>query len=182
MNKQDAINAMRKGKKVTHRFFADGEYITMEDNRIVDEAGNKFSPYNFWVVRRQEAWEKDWEIVPEAKDIITSVHKPNKVWIKLVKFFQGGSKEDYMCVDPEDINTKDKEQTLMEYWGEHSDGGHAYGYRVEMYLLEGNELPPVDWIEKKLVSNEHEIGYLLKKIDNIKALDVELLKAKIKQL
>jgi len=67
MNKQDAINAMRKGKKVTHRFFADGEYITMEDNRIVDEAGNKFSPHNFWEVRRQEAWEKIGKLYPKPK-------------------------------------------------------------------------------------------------------------------
>lgn len=187
MNKYEAINAMREGKKVTHRFFVDGEYITMDGNFIVDEAGNKFSQLDFWKDRIQEAWENDWEIVQEKNpakgvDIITSVHKPNKVWIKFVKHFQGGSKDDYMLVNPEDIDTPDKCETLMEYWGAQSEGGHYHGYRVDMFQLDENELPPMEWIEKKLASNEREIGYLLKKIDNIKALDIELLKAKIRQI
>ena len=105
-----------------------------------------------------------------------------KVWIKLIKHFQGGSHTDYMLVDEKDIDTPDKEQELMENWGENSDGGHNYGYKVDMHALDENELPPLEWIEKKLASNEREIEYLLSKISNIKAFDIELLKAKIRQI
>jgi hypothetical protein len=105
-----------------------------------------------------------------------------KVWIKLVKHFQGGSKEDYMFVEKSDIDTNDKEETLMEYWGENSDGGHAYGYHVHMSELEENEFPPLEWIEKKLLSNESDIDHLKLKINAIHELNIELLKLKIKML
>lgn len=105
-----------------------------------------------------------------------------KVWIKLIKHFQGGSKEDYMFVNESDIATKDDKETLMEYWGENSDGGHAYGYRVEMHRLEENEYPPLEWIEKKLLSNEGDIDHLKLKMNEIHELNIELLTLKIKML
>ena len=105
-----------------------------------------------------------------------------KVWIKLIKHFQGGSKEDYMFVEKSDIDTKDKEQTLMEYWGEESDGGHAYGYRVEMHRLKRNEYPPLEWVEKKLLSNEGDIDHLKLRINEVHELSIELLRAKLKYL
>ena len=105
-----------------------------------------------------------------------------KVWIKLIKHFQGGSKKDYMFVEKSDIDTKDKEQTLMEYWGEESDGGHAYGYRVEMHRLKRNEYPPLEWVEKKLLSNEGDIDHLKLRINEIHELNIELLRAKLKYL
>mgnify|MGYP001769107553 FL=1 len=105
-----------------------------------------------------------------------------KVWIKLIKYFQGGSKEDYMFVEKSDIDTKDKEETLMEYWGENSDGGHAYGYRVEMHRLKRNEYPPLEWVEKKLLSNEGDIDHLKLRINEIHELNIELLRAKLKYL
>ena len=38
MNKSEAIEAMRSGKKVTHNTFISGEYVTMKDESMVDEA------------------------------------------------------------------------------------------------------------------------------------------------
>lgn len=105
-----------------------------------------------------------------------------KVWIKLTKYFQGGKRDDYMFVEKSDIDTPDKEQELMQDWGEHSDGGHAYGYRVEMSRLKRNEYPPLEWVEKKLLSNEGDVDHLKLRINEIHELNIELLRAKLKYL
>jgi hypothetical protein len=105
-----------------------------------------------------------------------------KVWIKLIKHFQGGSHTDYMYVDKSDIDIYDKQQELMTNWGENTDGGHAYGYKVGMNKLKKNEYPPLKWIEKKLLSNESDIDHLKLKINAIHELNIELLRLKIKML
>lgn len=82
-----------------------------------------------------------------------------KVWIKLTKHFQGGERSDYMLVDSKDIKTHDQQQNLMENWGENSDGGHNYGYRVDMERLKRKELPPKEWLEKAMKRITNDIGY-----------------------
>ncbi len=82
-----------------------------------------------------------------------------KVWIKLVKHYQGGEKTDYMLVDSKDIKTYEQQQELMEYWGEHSDGGHNYGYKVNMERLKRKELPPKEQFEKAIKRITDNIGY-----------------------
>lgn len=89
-----------------------------------------------------------------------------KVWIKLTKHFQGGSKSTYKLVDSSDIATEDQEQELMEVWGENSDGGHSYGYRVDMERLPEGEFPPKEWLEREVRNREVEIEYLKKSIAN----------------
>lgn len=64
MTKEEAIAAMKQGKKVAHRYFSEGEWITMVDGMIVAEDGFKISPKDFWApLRRGLAWNDDWEIV-----------------------------------------------------------------------------------------------------------------------
>jgi hypothetical protein len=87
-----------------------------------------------------------------------------RVWIKLIKHFQGGSKTDYMFVNEKAIETEAQQKELMEDWGENSDGGHAYGYRVEMHTLEEGETVPKEWLEKKIVSTEEGIKYMRKQV------------------
>lgn len=65
MNKVEAIQAMRAGKRVRHRFFSDDEFVTMVGDLIVDENGYEFSQTMFWNDRTTEVWENDWEIVPD---------------------------------------------------------------------------------------------------------------------
>lgn len=89
-------------------------------------------------------------------------------WIKFTKHFQGGNRSDYALVEDEEIDTEDKEQELMENWGENSDGGHAYGYRVEMEVLEDGELPPQEWLQKAVKRTRDAIGYLEAKVDKTK--------------
>jgi hypothetical protein len=93
-----------------------------------------------------------------------------KIWIKLVKHYQGGEKSDYMLVDSKDIKTHDQEQELMENWGENSDGGHNYGYRVEMFKLKRKELPPKEWFEKAIKRICDQMGYYEKAIENSREL------------
>jgi len=65
MNKQQAIDAMLQGKKVTHRFFTDDEWVTMnEQGEIVSEDGVNHGLY-FWKLRSHADWETDWNIHEE---------------------------------------------------------------------------------------------------------------------
>ena len=67
MTKQEAIEAMQKGEKVTHRFFDIEEWITMIGNRIFTEEGYSASPVTFWGDRCSIQWESDWEIFQPNK-------------------------------------------------------------------------------------------------------------------
>ena len=63
MTKKEAIQAMRKGHKVTHRYFTSEEYITMDSqDNIVTEEGYKTPEANFWTDRISESWEEGWEL------------------------------------------------------------------------------------------------------------------------
>ena len=48
MTKQAAIQAMESGKKVTHTYFDDDEWITMKNGQIVTEEGYKHDAVEFW--------------------------------------------------------------------------------------------------------------------------------------
>ncbi len=85
-----------------------------------------------------------------------------KVWIKLIKYFQGGSHVDYKYVEKSEIETNDQQQELMEDWGENTDGGHNYGYRVELHAMKRNEHPPKEWLEKQIASAKREIERIKK--------------------
>jgi hypothetical protein len=63
MNKQEAIHAMKAGNKITHRFFSAHEYVKLApDGRIETEDGYLIAPYLFWLDRKGDEWDKDWEI------------------------------------------------------------------------------------------------------------------------
>lgn len=60
-------------------------------------------------------------------------------WYKVEKYFKGGGKTHYFrATDEEDAEEKAKD------WGERSDGGHNYGYRL---YWEPHE-PPKVWLQK----------------------------------
>ena len=63
MTKDEAIKAMKFGAKVTHRYFTDGEWITMEDNQtIITEEGYTISAALFWKDRTCKTFDTDWSI------------------------------------------------------------------------------------------------------------------------
>lgn len=68
-----------------------------------------------------------------------------KLWIKLTKYYRNGEYSDYLYVDEEELG-----ESLLEEWGESTDGGQNYGYRVESHILEEGEYPPKEWLEKRI--------------------------------
>jgi len=61
LSKQEAIAAMLRGEKVTHRYFMDGEYIYMKEKEIFSEDGVNHG-LDFWKIRHQDDWNTDWLI------------------------------------------------------------------------------------------------------------------------
>lgn len=69
MTKQEAIAAMKEGKKVKHRFFSRGEWVEMNgsksatgDDLISTEEGYSISQFTFWQDRNLPQWEDGWSI------------------------------------------------------------------------------------------------------------------------
>ena len=71
MTFEQAIAAMREGKKVTHRYYTHDEWTTIEvdekvqvalNDFVVDENGHKIRLYEFMANRHRPAWETDWSI------------------------------------------------------------------------------------------------------------------------
>lgn len=64
MNKQEAIDFMKSGGKVTHRYFTPGEWMTMKDHVIIFEDGIQMRFWEFWQ-GREKGWEDGFEPVFE---------------------------------------------------------------------------------------------------------------------
>lgn len=66
MNKNEAILAMREGKKVRHYYFSRDEWMSMmPDGRFLLEDGVVCSQNEFWRWRTQKEWETGWELFTE---------------------------------------------------------------------------------------------------------------------
>ena len=57
MTRQEAVQAMANGEKITHESFSDQEWMTMENGKILLEDGVRCSPQEFWQWRQGESWE-----------------------------------------------------------------------------------------------------------------------------
>lgn len=62
MTKGEAILEMQKGKKVTHTYFTDDEWISCYDGKVIDEIGMKLNWEEFWAHRQSPAFDKDWSL------------------------------------------------------------------------------------------------------------------------
>jgi hypothetical protein len=62
MLKNEAIQAMHAGKKVTHRYFISDEWVTIDNGEILLEDGYRCSEEEFWDSRTTSFWDTDWEI------------------------------------------------------------------------------------------------------------------------
>ena len=60
MSKEQMLEAMRNGKKVTHDYFTSDEYIYLKDGKIVSEDGVTHD--FFWLDRKGSNWETGWRI------------------------------------------------------------------------------------------------------------------------
>lgn len=62
MSKEEAIQAMKEGKKVTHRFFASGEWMTIKNEVLLLEDGVLISLEDFFNIRNDSLWENGYEL------------------------------------------------------------------------------------------------------------------------
>jgi len=65
MTKDEMLTALNEGKKVTHRYFTDEEWMMLIDpidNIYLFEDGVKIPAHEFWANRRDMDWMEDWEI------------------------------------------------------------------------------------------------------------------------
>lgn len=66
MTKDEAIEAMKRGHKVTHRFFFPGEWVRMIYSGVyMTEDGKRIYQDSFWKIRSSEVWQNGWEIYKE---------------------------------------------------------------------------------------------------------------------
>lgn len=65
MNIEEAKQALIAGKKLTHDYFSEGEFIQMIDGKIISEDGVQHD--NFWGLRQLEGWNNDWSIYQEKQ-------------------------------------------------------------------------------------------------------------------
>jgi len=62
MTKDQAIQAMRNGEKVTHHHFDSKEWIK-ETGRLYEfEDGNLCTFFEFWHIRADDSWLEGWKI------------------------------------------------------------------------------------------------------------------------
>jgi hypothetical protein len=70
MTIEEAKQALREGKKITHRYFSSDEWVEMRNGYIKSEDG--VTHHEFWSLRTAEGWQTDWEIFiePEQKKFV----------------------------------------------------------------------------------------------------------------
>lgn len=61
MTKKEAIQELKKGQKLTHKFFDDDAYIHLVNDEIHDEKGININN-EFWRWRTSKSWRNNWEI------------------------------------------------------------------------------------------------------------------------
>ena len=62
MSKEEAIQAMKEGKKVTHRFFSSDESMTIENGFLLLEDGVRISLEDFFNFRSDSLWDNGYEL------------------------------------------------------------------------------------------------------------------------
>ncbi len=63
LSKEQAVQAMKDEKKVSHASFTDTEWMTMKRGKIVFENGSRCHPDEFWKYRQLKSWDYYWRIV-----------------------------------------------------------------------------------------------------------------------
>ncbi len=66
MTKHEAIQALKEGKKLTHRYFDSHEWIRQEGFTMIMEDGASIDVDTFWKDRNFNNFETDWSIYEES--------------------------------------------------------------------------------------------------------------------
>lgn len=64
LSRTQAQIAFVEGKKISHKYFLDGEFIKLNvDNKMEDENGLLLNKMNFWLARGTKQFDDGWFIV-----------------------------------------------------------------------------------------------------------------------
>lgn len=67
LNRQEATDALKSGKKLTHSYFPDGEWVIMMGNLMIFEDTQTQHIDDFWRLRPGEFWNSGWSIIDERR-------------------------------------------------------------------------------------------------------------------
>lgn len=63
MTKAEILQELANGKKVTHRYFTDNEFLFINEKEFYEfEDGVTQTGEQFWLIHKNEAWLIDWEL------------------------------------------------------------------------------------------------------------------------
>ncbi|RTK96452.1 MAG: hypothetical protein EKK64_04000 [Neisseriaceae bacterium] len=64
MDREEAKTAIKEGKKLTHDYFMEGEFVMkdIEDGMVIFEDGIRQVECAFWAFRSGEHWNEGWQI------------------------------------------------------------------------------------------------------------------------
>ena len=67
MTKQEAIQSMREGNKLTHYYFSPEEWVTIENGKMLFEDGVRCDISEFWKYRTVSGWNTGWSIIDKSQ-------------------------------------------------------------------------------------------------------------------
>ena len=63
MTKEEAIQAMREGDKVSHYYFSEKEFVEMKNEKIIMPDGEECTPEEFSDSYQEHCYDEDWDIL-----------------------------------------------------------------------------------------------------------------------
>lgn len=70
LNKQEAIESLRKGFKLKHTYFTDEEFIYQKGHYYITEEGYQIDIETFWKLRNSEGFNTGWYICNDCEEYI----------------------------------------------------------------------------------------------------------------
>jgi len=65
MTRFEAAQALKEGKKVTHRYFSPDEWVKGDGDKYLFENEGRCTPAEFWKYRQITGFDNGWEIFVE---------------------------------------------------------------------------------------------------------------------
>lgn len=80
MNKKAAREALEEGKRITHRFFSEGEFLEKKDGELITTEDGVTAGEEYWKDRTGYKWEEHWEICDDQGRVADNkqTYRPNK--------------------------------------------------------------------------------------------------------
>lgn len=98
LTKDEAIQAMKEGHKVAHRYFSDDEWMTLDGLSFLTEDGCRHDPYIFWIDRQSPEWNTDWRVVVPEIDTLKQSNKEMLDVLRLVLKTGSGPEETFIRI------------------------------------------------------------------------------------